>query len=348
MKRIISLAMAAVLAATLAGCGGGGTGADASSGGAQQSGSALDYPTAPITFYCPWAAGGSSDLMCRQISSMAGGYFDGAVTNVVNREGGNGAVALGEIATSTGKNDGYTWSFASDATIAINPYVNELEYGVEDFTIVGAVAAEYVGLFVRGDSAFNSLQDVIDHYAASGETLLHGQAGAYSRNHLTSIVMFRNMGVKEELVPYSGASEAIAALLGGEVDFVLIAPGQALSYMQSGDMKGIAMLSETRAEAFPDIATVEEQGFGEISAVANRIVIVPSSTDPEIVAYLRDGFAKLVEDEKWIDFLETNGIMKCEWSAADLQDHLAEETLLLWDVMEELDLLVDGAQKPAA
>jgi tripartite-type tricarboxylate transporter receptor subunit TctC len=356
MKRIFSFAIAAAMLLSITACGNGssadGQGSTQGSGGQAQgntpaaSSTNVDgYPSSPITFYCPWAAGGSSDLMCRQISSMAGDYFDGAVTNVVNREGGNGAVALGEIASSSGKSDGYTWSFASDATLAINPYVNQLEYSVDDFTIV---AAEYVGLFVRGDSEFNSLQDIVDHYTSTGETLLHGQAGAYSRNHLTSIVMFQNMGVKEELVPYSGASEAIAALLGGEVDFVLIAPGQALSYMESGDMKGIAMLSESRADAFPEIATVAEQGFGEISAVANRIVIVPSDTPDDIVAYLREGFAGLAKDPKWLDFLDTNGIMPCEWSAEDLQDHLAEETLLLWDVMEDLDLLVDGVTKPAA
>lgn len=344
MKKVVSLLLALLLVLSLAACGEQKT-PDNSDPGTENT---LNYPTSPITLYCPWAAGGSSDLMCRQISSLLGKYADNAIINVVNREGGNGAVCLGEIAQASGNDDGYTMSFASDATLSINPYINELLYSADDYTIVGAVAAEYIGLFTRADSQYNTLQDIVDHYAASGEVLKHGQSGAYSRNHLTSMVMFQNMGVKEEVVAYGGASEAIAALLGGDIDFILVAPGQALPYLESGDMKGIAMLSEVRAAAFPDIPTVEEQGFGKVSAVANRIVVVPASTDAEIVAYLRDAFAKLVTDPDWTGFLETNGIMECEWTAEDLQKHLPEETLALWDVMESLDLLVPGAEKPAA
>lgn len=344
MKKVVSLLLSLILVFALTACGENKT----PSGDDASAGTTSGYPSSPITLYCPWAAGGSSDLMCRQISSMLGKYADNAVVNVVNREGGNGAVCLGEIAQASGNDDGYTMSFASDATLSINPYVNELLYSADDYTIVGAVAAEYIGLFTRADSQYNSLQDIVDDYAASGKVLKHGQSGAYSRNHLTSMVMFQNMGVKEEIVAYGGASEAIAALLGGDIDFILVAPGQALPYLESGDMKGIAMLSEVRAAAFPDIATVEEQGFGKVSAVANRIVVVPSSTDAEIVSYLRDAFAKLVEDPDWTSFLETNGIMECEWTAEDLQKHLPEETLALWDVMESLDLLVDGAEKPVA
>lgn len=359
MKKFLSLLLVTMLMLSLAACGASSskpaenstaniTDNAQTADNTQTADPTLDYPTSPITLYCPWAPGGSSDLMCRQISSLFSKYSKGATVNVVNREGGNGAVCLGEIAQGSGNDDGYTMSFAADATLSINPYVNELLYSTDDFTIVGAVAAEYVGLFARSDSEFNSLQDIVDYYAASGEVLKHGQSGSYSRNHLTSMVMFQNMGVKEEIVSYGGASEAIAALLGGDIEFVLVAPGQALPYLESGDMKGIAMLSETRASAFPDIATVKEQGFGDVSAVANRIVVVPSSTDPEIVAYLRDVFAQLAADQEWKEFLETNGIMECEWTAEDLQAHLPEETLALWDVMESLDLLVDSAEKPAA
>lgn len=344
MKKVVSLLLSLLLVFVFTACGENTT----PSGDDASAGTTSGYPSAPITLYCPWAAGGSSDLMCRQISSLLGKYADNAIVNVVNREGGNGAVCLGEIAQASGNDDGYTMSFASDATLSINPYVNELLYSADDYTIVGAVAAEYIGLFTRADSQYNSLQDIVDDYAASGKILKHGQSGAYSRNHLTSMVMFQNMGVKEEIVAYGGASEAIAALLGGDIDFILVAPGQALPYIESGDMKGIAMLSEVRAAAFPDIATVEEQGFGKVSAVANRIVVVPSSTDAEIVSYLRDAFAKLAVDSDWTSFLETNGIMECEWTAEDLQNHLAEETLALWDVMESLDLLVAGAEKPVA
>ena len=65
--------------------------------------------------------------MCRQISSLLGKYADNAIVNVVNREGGNGAVCLGEIAQASGNDDGYTMSFASDATLSINPYGTKRE-----------------------------------------------------------------------------------------------------------------------------------------------------------------------------------------------------------------------------
>lgn len=123
MKKVVSLLLALLLVLSLAACGEQKT-PDNSDPGTENT---LNYPTSPITLYCPWAAGGSSDLMCRQISSLLGKYADNAIVNVVNREGGNGAVCLGEIAQASGNDDGYTMSFASDATLSINPYGTKRE-----------------------------------------------------------------------------------------------------------------------------------------------------------------------------------------------------------------------------
>lgn len=83
MKKVVSLLLALLLVLSLAACGEQKT-PDNSDPGTENT---LNYPASPITLYCPWAAGGSSDLMCRQISSLLGKYADNAIVNVVNREG---------------------------------------------------------------------------------------------------------------------------------------------------------------------------------------------------------------------------------------------------------------------
>ena len=330
MKRSIAIILALILIATVCG-----TAAFAD---------APDYPKEPITLYCPWAAGGSSDPMCRKISEMAKQYL-GVDVNVVNVEGGNGSVALGEIANNTA-NDGYTISLYSAGNFTTMPYTQDVTYTMDSFEFLKGVSSEPLGVLVPADSEWNNLQDVVDYYNETGEMILHGQSGSNGTNHMWSIVMFNNMGVEQQIVPYSGASGAIAALLGGEVPMIIVQPGQCLGNIEAGEIKCIALFSTSELEAFPGVQTVEEQGFGEVFCETYKGLVAPAGTDPAIVEWLEEKFTEMFDAPEWEEFLNANGIFVQPLSGQGMVDRMKNEITTLWPMMEELGILKEGAMQP--
>jgi tripartite-type tricarboxylate transporter receptor subunit TctC len=308
---------------------------------------AIDYPTQPITLVCPWDAGGSSDLSCRVIGSLGRKYM-GTTINVVNRPGGNGAVAYGEMAART-KADGYTMSLCASGGFNSMPYVQETGYTIDDFEFVVGVTSEPLAVIVHDSSDLRNLQDVVDRFKKTGEPIAYGMSGSNSPNHLYSIKMFRNMGVKEQIVPYSGAAGALTALLGNEVEMIIIHPGMVLSSIENGDARIIAMMLKDRVPTFPDVPTVEEQGFGLIHVETYKAIIVPRDTDPEIVKWLNEKLNLIILDPEWISFLKSNGIEASQYKQpGQYRKALENDIQLLWPLMEELKLLKPGAAKPPA
>lgn len=305
---------------------------------------ALNYPTKPITIICPWAPGGSSDLTVRAIASLSPKYL-GVNMNVVNREGGNGAVALTEMARTTAA-DGYTISLCSAGNFTTMPFVQDVGYEIDDFKFVIGTTSEPLAVIVRSNSQLKSLKDIVDRYQKDRKPVLHGQSGANGANHMHSIEMFRAMGVEERVVPYSGAATALAALLGDEVEMILIHPGMVMSHIESGDVRLIAMVYNERVPTFGDVPTVEEQGYGKVHAETYKSLIVPKNTDQAIVSWLTEQFDKMMEDPEYLAFLKNNGLERSYYLGDEVSKVIKAEVLTLWPLMEELNILKKGAVKP--
>jgi len=302
------------------------------------------FPSETINLYCPWAAGGSSDLMCRKISEMAKQYL-GVEVNVTNVEGGNGTVALGEMANNVAA-DGYTISLYSAGNFVTHPYTQDIAFSMDSFAFLKGVSSEPLGVLVPADSEWNCLQDVVDYYKATGETIIHGQSGSNGTNHMWSIVMFENMGVEQQIVPYSGASGAIAALLGGEVPMIIVQPGQCLGNIEAGEIKCIALFSTSELAAFPGVQTIQQQGFGDVFCETYKGLVVPAATDPAIVEWLEAKFTEMFADPEWEAFLNSNGIFVQPLSGQGMLDRMKSEITTLWPMMEDMGVLKAGAVKP--
>lgn len=327
LKRILAVAAVALFAAT-------------------SFSAALDFPKQPLTVVCGWAAGGSSDLTCRMVSKLAKKYF-GVNANVVNRPGGNGAVALGEMAART-KADGYTIALFASGGFTTMPFVQETGYTIDDFAFIIGSTSEALAVVVREDSELKNLQDIVGMYKKTGDPVNYGMSGSNGHNHMYTIKMFENMGVKEQIIPYPGASGAITALLGEEVEMIMVHPGQVISNIESGDVRLIAMVYNERLAAFPDCPTVEEQGFGKVHADTYKGFIAPKDTDPEIVKWLNEKMNAMMQDPEYIDFLAKNALEKNPYTkVGQIKEVLEKDVQELWPLMEELKVLKPGAVRPA-
>jgi len=318
-KRIVGLILALVIVLTGIMC--------------QAAGKPVDYPNRPITLICPWAAGGSSDLTCRMISTLAPKYL-GTTMNVVNRTGGNGAVAITEVANNI-KADGYTICLTSAGNFTTMPYVQDVGYTIDSFKFLVGTTSEPLAVIVRSDSELNSLQDIVKR----GTKVLHGQSGQNGANHMHSIRLFNAMGVEEQIVPFSGASTAIAALLGGQVEMILVHPGMVLSAIEAGEVKLISMIYNERVPTFSDVKTPEEEGFGRFHAETYKNLMVHKDTDPEIVEFLTERLDKLMHDPEFIEFLEKNGLERSYYIGDEVKNVMLAEIDVLIPMMQDMGII---------
>lgn len=306
---------------------------------------ALDYPKGPITLVCPWAPGGSSDLSCRMIAQLFRKHT-GKTMNVVNRPGGNGTVQWNDMAM-TGKPDGYTLSLVSSGGMTALPLIQDVEYTLDTFTFIIGTTSEPLAVIVAQDSELKSLQDIVDRYNKDKKPVTFAMSGINGATYLNTLVMFKNMNVECQVVPYAGGSEALTAVLGGEAEMCIIHPGQAVSPLDSGDVRQIAMIYRQRPPSFPDVPTVKEQGFGEVHSEVFKAILCLSDVDPEIVKYLNDGIRKVYADPEWANFLKVNGLEATLYhDDASYRNAIKKEIMAVWPVIQSLGIAKPNAVAP--
>jgi len=235
------------------------------------------FPDRPIKLIIPWAAGGPADIGFRIMADHASRSLGQPVV-VENRGGASGI--LGAMALQEARPDGYTISQMHVGVVRqmlLNPRppydpINDLSYILQ---ITGFV----MGLVVRADSPWQSLDQLLDHARANP-----------------------GRGLSWTHVPYRGTSDTLRALLGGEIDFASEASGWA-PMVEAGQLRLLAIYTSTRAKRFPQIATLKEQGL-DIVVDSPGGLIGPRGMDAGVVRVLAEAFSAAAQDPTHLQFLE--------------------------------------------
>lgn len=249
--------------------------------------SAQDFPSGPVEMMIGFGAGGTTDTQGRALAAAMEEAL-GQPINVVNRPGAGGSVAAAQIATADG--DGYSMLFGGGRAISFNPLASPVDYTLDDFTFIGAVAISQPAIVAPGDSPFETLDDVI---AAAGEnSLSYATQTTLDRMIIQSIIAQRDLNVA--IVPTQGGSGMVPLLLAGELDFAY-SGGIHATYTESGDMKVIAALTADRQPAYPEVPTLAEFGFN-VNMDDYRMIAVPAGTPEDVVATLETALETAAAD----------------------------------------------------
>ena len=241
------------------------------------------YPAKPVRFVVAFAPGGPADLVARLIAQKIGDQW-GQQVIVENRGGAGGAVAAQAVARAPA--DGYT-VLVTTSSLAVTPALNpNAGYDAEKDFIPVTLIASSPNLFVAStQSGIKTLREAIDR-AKSGK-LNYGTAGAGTTPHLSAEYLFRVLGkVDVQHVPYKGAGPAMQAVVAGETELASVAISAGVPFVKGGRAVGLAVTSNKRVPALPDVPTVAESGFGGFEDYTWVGLFVPAGTPPEIVARL--------------------------------------------------------------
>lgn len=253
------------------------------------------FPTKPIQLIIPFGAGGSHDLHARILSSVAPQYL-GQPLVVVLRPGGGGAVASQYVARA--QPDGYTLLFGGNGPNTILPQVENVQYGLEDFTPIAQINYSPPLLTVRADAPWKDAKAFVEHARERPGEVLFAHTGVWGAGHFPMLLVERATGARVTYVPYDGGGPALLAVASGNADAGFLFTAQVLPYLQAGRVRVLGVAAPRRIESIPDVPTLSEQGV-DVEFLMWRAVLAPAQTPRARADFLRAAFGKLVEDRSF-------------------------------------------------
>jgi tripartite-type tricarboxylate transporter receptor subunit TctC len=244
-----------------------------------------DYPARPIRMVVPFAAGGVSDITARVlVSKMHEGLGQRLVID--NRGGAGGMIGTDIVAKAPA--DGYTLVLASNGTHAVVPHLyKKVPYDpVKDFAPIGMVSVSPQVLAVNKDLPVKSVKDLIALAKTKPGVLTYGSSGNGSTGHISAEMMSAMSGIQLTHVPYKSASAAYPDVFSGRVAMVFDSAYSMTQHIKSDRLRALAVTTQKRAAALPDLPTMAEAGLPGFSMPLWIAVFAPAGTPPAIVTRL--------------------------------------------------------------
>jgi tripartite-type tricarboxylate transporter receptor subunit TctC len=302
---------------------------------------AQDYPSRPVRFIVPYAAGGSGDLLARLLGNKLASLWGQQV--VIDNRAGGGSL-IGTEAAARSDPDGYTLYLATDGplTIAASLYKRVPYDWKRDFVPVSMLAMGYQVLIVRASLPARNLQEFIALARQKPGELNYASIGIGTAPHLGAELFKSVAKVDITHVPYRGSSaQAITALIAGDVAMFLVGTSTAVPHIQSGELRGLAVTSGKRVDGLPDVPTFAEAGLPGVDVSIWFAVLVPSGTPPAIVKKLNADIARVVGDPEFKQALAVRGFDAIASSPEQLAEFLDKDYVKFRDLIAKLGLQVE-------
>lgn len=263
------------------------------------------FPEKDLTLIVPWSAGGGTDTIARALVKNAKQHI-GVNVNVVNKTGGQGVVGMG--ATSAARADGHTVGLI---TFGLSTYklmgLAELSY--RDFELLQLLNQSAAVLYVKADSEWQTLAELVEYAKANPGKVSLGHTGAGGDKHLSAASFATEYGIDFNYVPFDGAAPSRSAVLGGHVDVAVAGISEIKQLYEAGEVKVLSFNNIDEHPNFPEIPTIAEAGFNVKAPVLDwRGLALPKGVPTDRVAFLEAGFKKMFDDPEFVEFCDSVGL----------------------------------------
>lgn len=310
--------------------------------GLASAGLAQSYPSKPITWVVPFAAGGPTDVVARLLGASMSKTLGQSVV-IENKVGAGGTIAAAYTARATP--DGYTFLIHHNGMGTAPALYRKLSFNpLSDFEYVSQVIDVPMTLVGRKDFPPKDFKELVAYLKANGEKVNIAHAGLGAVSHLCSVLVRQAIGVDMTTIPFSGTGPALNALLGGQVDLLCDQTTSTTPQIKAGTVKLYGVTTATRLKTMPEVPTLAEQGLTGFQMVVWHGVYAPKGTpkvaidtfgralsaalkDPAVLAKLTELGSVVVPDEKQ--------------TPAGLQTWLQQETLRYGPVIKAAGQFAD-------
>jgi tripartite-type tricarboxylate transporter receptor subunit TctC len=261
-----------------------------------------EYPVRPIRIVVPFTPGGGTDIIARALGQHFTSVF-GQNVIVDNRPGGN--TVIGSEIVARARPDGYTLMMQINTLTALPAMVKEGKgtISLDQFSPVSLVAALPHVLIVHRSVPASSVKELVSLAKASPGKLNYGTPGSGTPVHLAAAWFASMAGIDIVQVPYKGAAEYTAAVLGNHVQIVFGSAPTAIPHVRTGAVKALGVTTTKRIAQLPDVPTIAESGFPGYDIVSWYGVLAPAKTPNDIVMRLSQEIGAAVKTRAFTDAL---------------------------------------------
>ena len=301
---------------------------------------AQTYPSRPIRIIVPFAPGGNVDITARLVAPALTEALGQPVV-VENKPGAGGTIGADMVAKSPP--DGYTLLMGSNSTFSVAPslYPKNPYSPLRDFAPVIMIASAPFVLVTNPGIPAKDARELVALAKASPGKLTMSSAGTGSSNHLVGELFQEISGARFTHIPYKGSGQALADLMGGQVNLHFDQLTSAVSHIQGGKLRALMVTAPARVAMLPDVPTAAEAGYAAFEATNVTGLIAPAGTPREIIDKLNAATQKVIAQaairEKFagIGAEATGGTP--EQFGAYIRDDLAKWTRIVKDANVKVD-----------
>lgn len=267
-------------------------------------------PERPVEFVVASGAGGGTDNFARTIQAILSreGIMDNPVV-VLNKGAGSGAEAF--LYARQNEGDPHKLIFGTN-NVYLLPHVAKLAYTVEDLQPVAALALDEFLVWVKADSPYQTVMDLVNAAKEAPGTIPFGGSQSKDTDETLVALIEQTTGADFKYVPFNGGGEVGVQLAGGHIAANVNNPNENAGQWQAGAIRPLCVFAPERmAESEPvsgdmgwhDIPTCAEQGLDITSYQMPRTVWLPAGTDPEVLAFYQDALQKVADSDAWKEYL---------------------------------------------
>jgi tripartite-type tricarboxylate transporter receptor subunit TctC len=305
-----------------------------------EAGMADTYPAKPVKLLVGWAPGGGVDVTARLIAQKLSSVWGQQVV-VENRPGAGGNLAADLAAKSAP--DGYTLFLGTTGELAVNATLfRNLPYQpIRDFSHIAMAVRVPMILALHPSVPAKDVRALVEYSKSQPDGLTYASPGNGSIGHLTAELLKSATGAKLLHIPYKGAAPATADLVGGQVQMGFSSLPAVLPHVQAGRLKAIAVTTEARVEAAPELPTISESGFPGLSAFGWYAFVGPAGMPQAMVDKLNRDINEVVSDPEVKSKLAPQGLESWTMSPRELRDYMQAEITRWQKVVNASGMKVD-------
>jgi len=258
---------------------------------------AQDYPTRPVSLIVPFAAGGPTDTLARNLAQHMSKTLKQQVI-VENRAGAGGTLAANVVAKS--KPDGYSVLIAHIGMATAPALYRKLPFNpLTDFEYIGQVADVPMTLISRAGLPAANYKELVTYIKANREKLNLGNAGLGAASHLCGLLFMSRIGVDIQTIPYNGTGPAMTALMGGQIDLMCDQTTNTVAPILAGRVNVFGVTSKTRVASIPYVPTLHEQGLKDFEVAVWHGLYSAKGTPKPILDKINAALVAAVTDEQF-------------------------------------------------
>lgn len=285
------------------------------------------YPNKPITWIVPFAAGGPTDALARNIAERVSREVGQSII-IDNSPGAGGTVGAAKAARAP--NDGYTMLVGHMGYMGAAPALyKKLPYDpVKDFAPVFRFPDTPMVLMVRKDHPAKDVKAFVEYGKKNPGKLNISNAGMGSTSHLIGAMFASATGIKVSLVPYKGAGPALIDVIGGQVDGMFDQTNTALPQISESKVRPLAVTSSSRVSQLKDVPTLAETVAPGFEAATWYGIYAPKGTPQPVIDKMQAAYLKVMSDKTFTDRLTAQAIQTLpaeKYTASALGKHTEAE-----------------------